>query len=157
MSQIVIERGYVFSDDKDRLDFDRVYGWLRDETYWAAQMPRKTCDRAVENSLCFGVYGPDQAQIGFCRVVSDYATFAYLCDVFIDTAHRGKGLGKRLMDQVFAHRDLQGLRRWTLFTADAHGLYEKSGFGPVDEVRGMERIDRQVYAHAAAEGKQDVR
>ncbi len=100
-------------------------------SYWAAGIPRETVVRAIENSLCFGVYDSAE-QIGFARVISDFATYAYIADVFILEAYRERGLGKELMASIMAHPKLQGLRRWSLGTRDAHGLYAQFGFTPVD-------------------------
>jgi GNAT superfamily N-acetyltransferase len=96
-------------------------------SYWAQGRTRDVIERSIEHSLCFSLYAGDR-QIGFARVVTDRATFAYLCDVFIDESHRGQGLGKWLMSAVMNHPDLQGLRRWTLATRDAHGLYKQFGW-----------------------------
>lgn len=122
-----MESFYEISTDKERLQFDVIQRFLADDSYWAQNRPPEQTRRAIENSICFGVYSGD-AQIGFARVVSDLATFAYLGDVFILEEFRGKGLSKRLMKAILAHPELQGLRRWILATADAHGLYEQYGF-----------------------------
>lgn len=131
--------GYVVTDDAARLDREAVYAFLR-ESYWARGLARETFERSVDNSLCFGLFqaGPDEvsgempgAQAGFCRVVTDSATFAYLADVFVLPPHRGKGLGKWMIGCVREHPRLQGLRRWLLATADAHGLYSRYGFVPL--------------------------
>lgn len=122
-----MEAFYEISTDKERLQFDVIQRFLADDSYWAQNRTPEQTRRAIENSICFGVYSGD-AQIGFARVVSDLATFAYLGDVFILEEFRGKGLSKRLMKAILAHPELQGLRRWILATADAHGLYEQYGF-----------------------------
>ncbi|MBX9626002.1 MAG: GNAT family N-acetyltransferase [Gemmataceae bacterium] len=120
--------GYTLSADPGRLDLAAVQAYLS-RSYWAEGIPLDTVRRAVAGSLCFGLYhGPDQ--VGFARVVTDRATFAYLCDVYVLEAHRGRGLGKWLMAYVIAHPDLQGLRRFVLVTKDAHDLYRPFGFGP---------------------------
>src|SRR5262245_58214063 len=98
--------------DKTRLDVDVIHGFLR-ESYWAAGIPRDVVERSIEHSLCFGVY-VDWRQVGFARVISDFATFAYLADVFVLEEFRGRGLSKRLMDAIISHHRLQGLRRWSL-------------------------------------------
>jgi len=124
---------YSISTDPNRLDLDRLHGFIAG-TYWATGIPRATFEKSVANSLPFGVYREDAAaagdsrQIGFARVVSDYATFAYLGDVFIEESERRRGLSKWLMECVMAHPELQGLRRFCLGTRDAHGLYRKFGF-----------------------------
>ncbi len=117
---------YEISDDKARLDTDLIHGFLKG-SYWSPGVPRAIVERAIRESLCFGVYRGAE-QVGFARVVTDKATFAYLGDVFILDAHRGQGLSKRLMAMIAAHPDLQGLRRFMLATKDAHGLYEQFGF-----------------------------
>jgi len=108
-----------------------VHGFLQ-HSYWAAQRPLETVRRSVEGSLNFGLYqAKDRRQVGFARVVTDFATFAWLCDVFIDEAHRGQGLGVWLMETVVEHPELRCMRLWVLGTRDAHGLYEKIGFTPL--------------------------
>ena len=116
---------YEISADPNRLDVSFVHRWLSQSSYWALAIPRDVVERAIANSLNFAVYHASEGQVGYARVVSDRATFAYLADVFVLDAHRGKGLSKRLMQAVLAHPELQGLRRWTLATHDAHGLYEQ--------------------------------
>ena len=130
----LLEKGYTISADKNLLDFEPIYHYLNDESYWAKGISRETLKKAIEHSICFGIYRQDKRdgisprQAGFARVVTDQATYAYLCDVFILPAHRGAGLSKWLMTTIKAHPDLQGLRRWSLATADAHGLYSQFGF-----------------------------
>ena len=122
---------YVISTDPSRLDLGAVHGFLQ-RSYWAADRPLDTVQRSVERSLNFGLYqARDQRQVGFARVVTDFATFAWLCDVFIEEAYRGQGLGVWLMETIAGHQRLQGLRIWLLATRDAHGLYEKVGFKPL--------------------------
>ncbi len=131
---------YTVSDDPARLDLDAVHGYLSAQSYWAQGMHRATLERAVAGSLCFGVYDGKGAQVGFARVVTDRATFAWLADVFVLSAHRGRGLSKRLLAAMLAHPDLQGLRRFLLATRDAHGLYRQFGFeAPVKPGSLMER------------------
>jgi GNAT superfamily N-acetyltransferase len=113
----------------ERMDLEVIHGFLR-ESYWASGIPRATVEKSMGNSLCFGLFR-GQTQIGFARVISDYATFAYLGDVFVLPEHRGQGLAKWLLECIMAHPELQGLRRWLLVTRDAHGLYQKSGFTPL--------------------------
>jgi GNAT superfamily N-acetyltransferase len=122
-----IKKGYKISTDKALLDVDMIYNYLNDESYWAQGIPREKLEKAIANSLCFGVYEGDK-QVGFARVITDNATFAYLCDVFILTAFRKKGLSKWLVQTIINHDDVQGLRRWSLATADAQGLYNQFGF-----------------------------
>jgi GNAT superfamily N-acetyltransferase len=117
---------YSLSDDPARLDLDAIHGFLS-RSYWSPDIPRETVARAIENSLCFGVY-LGETQVGFARLVTDRATFAYLADVFVLEEHRGRGLSRALMELVMSHPEVQGLRRWLLATRDAHGLYRKFGF-----------------------------
>jgi GNAT superfamily N-acetyltransferase len=122
-----LRRGeYLISTDKSRLDLGVVHDFLS-TSYWAVGVPLEVVERSIENSLVFGVYGGEE-QVGFARVVTDYATFAYLADVFVLESHRGRGLGKWLIEAVVSHPDLRGLRRWMLATGDAHELYRKYGF-----------------------------
>lgn len=135
---------FVISTDPDRLELDVVHDFLT-ECYWAKGIPRETVARSIENSLCFAVYGEGK-QIGFARVISDFATYAYLGDVFIVNEYRGRGLGKWLMECIIQHPSLQGLRRWTLLTRDAHQLYAPFGFTPLKTPdRYMELHNPEVY------------
>lgn len=122
-----LKKGYSISTDKGLLDVDVIYNYLSQESYWAKNIPRQKVVRSIENSMSFGVY-KDGKQIGFARVITDRATFAYLADVFIINGFRGVGLSKWLMQTILAHPDLQTLRRWVLATSDAHGLYKQFGF-----------------------------
>lgn len=138
---------YTISTDKARMDFAFVHNFLS-RSYWAKNIPFETVRRSIENSLCFGLYEADE-QIGFARVVTDHATFAYLCDVFVIETHRGRGLSKWLMEMILAHPDLQNLRRWMLATKDAHGLYEQFGFTALDSPDVfMQRHAPDVYLSA---------
>lgn len=121
---------YAITTNPSRLDLGVVHSFLKG-SYWAQGVPREVVERSVKNSLCFGIYRGDE-QLGFARVTSDRATFAYLADVFVLEEHRGRGLGKWLVEVVLSHPELQGLRRWMLATADAHELYQGYGF------RGLE-------------------
>ena len=135
---------YAISTDPARLDRETIHRFLA-QSYWAAGVPRAVVDRSIENSLAFGVY-ENETLVGFARVITDRATFAYLSDVFILESHRGRGLAGWLMEVVLAHPDLQNLRRWTLATRDAHGLYERFGFTPLAKPdRFMEIHDPDVY------------
>jgi len=130
--------------DKARLDFALIHRFLA-ETPWAKGLPADVLRRAIENSLCFGVYR-GEAQIGFARVVTDYATFAYLTDVFVLELHRDAGIGQRLVETIEAHPELQGLRRWMLVTRSAQNLYRRCGFAdPLPIYSVMERVDPDVY------------
>lgn len=134
--------GYEVSTDPARIDLDYVHRYLSQESYWAGAVPREVVARSVANALSFGVYASDGAQVGFARVVTDKATFAWLADVFIDPDRQGLGLGKGLMDAIVAHPDLQGLRRFMLATADAHGLYERYGFKTIENPERLMAIIR---------------
>src|SRR5258708_15537156 len=120
---------FVVSTDPARLDLDVIHEFLT-HCYWAERIPRQVVARSIENSLCFGVFDGVK-QIGFARVITDYSTYAYLGDVFILEPYRGLGLAKFLMECIVEHPQLQGLRRWTLATRDAHGLYAQFGFKPL--------------------------
>jgi GNAT superfamily N-acetyltransferase len=119
---------YEVSTDFARLDMDRIHRFLS-SSYWSPGSPREVVQRAIEHSLPFGLYAPSGEQAGFARAISDRATYAYLADVYVETEHRGRGLGKFLVGCVLGHPELQALRRWALATDDAHGLYEQNGFG----------------------------
>jgi GNAT superfamily N-acetyltransferase len=136
---------YVISTDKSRLDLPAIHAFLR-TSYWSQNVPIEIVKRAIENSMVFGMYkGTEQA--GMARVITDRATFAYISDVFILEPHRGLGLGIWLMEVVRSHPDLQGLRRLMLATRDAHGLYQKSGFTPLNAPdRFMEVWDPDIYS-----------
>jgi len=121
------KKGFQISTDKSLLDFDLIYNYLDKESYWAQGIPVETLKKAIEGSICFGVYSQNK-QVGFARAISDNATFAYICDVFILADHRRIGLSKWLIQTIVKHPELQGLRRWSLATADAHGLYSQFGF-----------------------------
>jgi len=116
----------VVTTDRSRFDLEVIHGYLT-RSYWAKGIPRATVARAMDRSLCFGAFEGDR-QVGFARVISDLTTFAYVSDVFVVESHQGRGVGKRLMAAIMAHPELQELRRWTLFTRDAHGLYRQYGF-----------------------------
>lgn len=144
----------TISTDPSLLDLDAIYAFLS-TCYWSPGIARERVERAIRNSMCFGAYDTDQpragnpskpSQVGFARVITDRATYAYLCDVFVLESHRGRGASKLLMRTITEHPDLQGLRRFCLMTRDAHGLYSQFGFGPTpDPTRYMERLDRESY------------
>jgi len=134
------------STDKNKLQLNKIYQFLSEEAYWSKGLPRETFDKAIANSICFGAYLENGEQVAFARVVTDQATFAYLADVFVTPAQRGKGISKNLMKAIDAHPDLQGLRRFMLATADAHELYKQFGFTPLSTPdRMMERHNKTVY------------
>jgi GNAT superfamily N-acetyltransferase len=136
---------FVISTDKGRLDAEAIQKFLSEESYWASSRTYEQTLRAIENSICFGLYLDDR-QIGFARVVSDQATFAYIGDVYILDEFRGQGLSKWLMEIILFHPDLQGLRRWLLATRDAHGLYAQYDFTPLKvPERWMERTAPNAY------------
>jgi GNAT superfamily N-acetyltransferase len=130
--------GYAIAIDRDRLDLDVVHEFLSG-SYWAKGVPRDVVERAVAHSLPFGLYAPDGGQAGFARVVTDYSTYAWLADVFVLEAHRGRGLGSWLVKTALEHPELAGVRRFMLATADAHALYARFGFVAADDGRTMER------------------
>jgi GNAT superfamily N-acetyltransferase len=137
--------GFTISTEKEKLDRGVIHEFLRN-SYWAKGIPRELVDRSIENSLCFGLYEGDRL-VGFARVISDNATFAYLSDVFVLESHRGRGLATWFMETVMAHPDLQGIRRWMLATADAHGLYRRVGFTPLSRPeRIMEKLLTDAYS-----------
>ncbi|WP_316813813.1 GNAT family N-acetyltransferase [Pedobacter heparinus] len=125
------ENGFVFSDDKNKIDPIAIHHYLSTQSYWAKDIPLEVVQRSIDNSLCFGIY-KDTRQVGFARWITDKATFGYLADVYIDGAYRGQGLSKKLMSLMLFHKDLQGLRRYMLATLDAHGLYAQFGFKAIE-------------------------
>jgi GNAT superfamily N-acetyltransferase len=132
--------GFTISTDRSRLDRGAIHRFLAG-SYWAKGIPREIVDRSIDGALCFGLY-EDGRQIGFARVITDAATFAYLADVYVLESHRGRGLATWLMESILAHPDLQGLRRWMLVTRDAHALYRKVGFR---ELAHSERIMEMTF------------
>jgi len=138
------KNGFIISTEKEKLDIDLIHSFLN-RTYWAEGISKEIIRRSIEWSLCFGVYENDR-QVGFARMITDKATFAYLADVFIIEDYRGRGLSKWLMGVIMSHPDLQGLRRMILATKDAHGLYKQFGFSPLINVdRWMHILDPDVY------------
>jgi GNAT superfamily N-acetyltransferase len=130
--------GYTISTDPDWLDISQIYRYLSEESYWARGRSRELVERSIRHSLCFGVYTAGSGlpkQVGFGRVVSDFATFAYLADVFILPEYQGQGLGKWLVATMLSHPDLQAVGRWTLYTNDAHQLYRRFGFDTEQDPR----------------------
>lgn len=138
---------YRVSTDPNELDLAAIHNYLSTDSYWAQEIPVAVVEKAIANSLCFGLYKENQ-QIGFARLVTDKATFAYLADVYVLEEHRGQGLSKWLMEVIQSHPDVQGLRRWMLMTRDAQGLYEQFGWTVLDEdarARTMQRHFKEVY------------
>lgn len=137
--------GYWLTTDASLFDRDALFHFISDLSYWSRGIPRATFERSLQNSLCFGLFH-EETQIGFARVVSDFATFAYLGDVFVAEDYRGQGLSKWMMDCILAHPDLQGLRRWMLATRDAHELYKQFSFTELKAPeKFMERHNPEVY------------
>lgn len=129
---------------RERMDLSVIHGFLS-QSYWAKGIPREVVERSIANSLCCGAFDGSR-QVGFARVITDFATFGYLADVFVLESHRGLGVAKRLMETVMSHPDLQGLRRWHLVTRDAHGLYAQFGFAPLENAdRHMGRVRVNAY------------
>ncbi|MBV8679499.1 MAG: GNAT family N-acetyltransferase [Aquitalea sp.] len=142
-----------FDTDPARLDRDMIHDYLRRDSYWAAGLPREVFERSLAGSLCFGAYVTGK-QVGFARMITDQATFAYLADVFVLPDWRGHGISKAMMAYIMAHPGLQNLRRMLLATADAHGLYAQYGFTALSRPeRMMERLDQQVYQRLAGQNE----
>jgi GNAT superfamily N-acetyltransferase len=142
-------RGYELSTDPGRLDIDAIHAYLT-RSYWSPGIPRDVVGRAIRHSLCVGAYAPGGAQVGFTRVVTDHATFAYLCDVYVLEEHRGHGLGKQMMRAVMSLPALTGARRVMLATRDAHGLYRQSGFVEAGRAGNLMEIVRpDIYTTMA--------
>jgi N-acetylglutamate synthase-like GNAT family acetyltransferase len=140
----VVKDGFFISTEKEKMDIDVIHSFLT-RSYWAKGIPKEIIKKSVEGSICFGVFENDK-QVGFARMVTDKATFAYLADVFIIEEYRGLGLSKWLMEVIMSHPDLQGLRRIMLATRDAHGLYKKFGFTPLINVdRWMQIHNPDIY------------
>jgi GNAT superfamily N-acetyltransferase len=134
------KNSFTISDEPERLQLEVIVDYLA-RAYWSNQRPRAVIEKSLKHSLCFGVY-ENETQIGFARVVSDHATFAYLADVFILESYQGHGLGKWLVQTILEHPELQGLRRWILATRDAHGLYSQFGFNALENPdRYMTKFD----------------
>lgn len=131
---------FFISTDKSKLDIETIKDFLNNRSYWAKGRSIETIKKSIDNSLCFGVYTNEERLIGFARVVSDYAVYAWIMDVFIIEEYRRKGLGKLLMKTIMNYSDLQGLQRWGLATDDAHGLYKKFGFKPLSKPELMMEI-----------------
>jgi ribosomal protein S18 acetylase RimI-like enzyme len=136
---------YRITTDPNQIDVDAVHAYLT-QSYWARGIPRETVAKSIRGSICFGLFdGP--RQIGLARVITDRATFAYLCDVYVLEGYRGRGLARWLMEAIVAHPELTGLRRFVLVTRNASGLYEKFGFAPLRRPEGyMEIVRPDIYA-----------
>jgi GNAT superfamily N-acetyltransferase len=118
---------YQISTEKEKLDIELIHAFLSEESYWAAGRSLQSVKKSIQHSICFGVYDLDDQQVGLARVVTDYATIAWICDLFIIEGHRGKGLGKHLVKTIVEHPDLKNVRRYLLATRDAHSLYREYG------------------------------
>jgi GNAT superfamily N-acetyltransferase len=142
--------GYTVSTDTGRLDVAAIHDFLSNKSYWAQGVPLAILQKALAHSLCFGLYAGTE-QIGLARVITDCATYCYLCDVYVLESRRGRGLGRWLLECVTRHPDLQGLRRMSLVTADAHALYAQFGFvPPAKPERYMEKLNPDVYRHGTS-------
>ncbi|MBV8253260.1 MAG: GNAT family N-acetyltransferase [Chitinophaga sp.] len=139
MTTTFYEGPYSVSTDTEKLDVDLIHHFLSTESYWAQNIPRELVEKSIAGSLCFGLYHGSE-QIGFARVITDQAVFAYLADVFVLQAWRGKGLSKFLMRTIMAYPTLQRLRRWMLTTTDAHGLYKQFGFEPLGDTSKLMQV-----------------
>lgn len=141
----VQQNEFLISTDGQKLDIPLIHTFLSGDSYWSQGIPLEAVERSLKHSLCFGLYHREQ-QIGFARVITDYATFAYVGDVFVVPAWRRKGLSKWLVQTILEHPELQGFRRWLLVTADAHGLYEQFGFTCITQPEKFMQIhDPDVY------------
>jgi len=150
-----IKDGYLVSTDKSKIDVETVHHFLS-HSYWAENIPLEVVRKSIENSLCFGIYHQEKL-VGFARAISDFATFAYLADVFILPEERGKGLSKWLIGIILEHPQLQGLRRFTLATRDAHSLYAQFGFSLFDKPeRWMQKHDPVVYKRDTSASVGDI-
>ncbi|MHB8815691.1 MAG: GNAT family N-acetyltransferase [Steroidobacteraceae bacterium] len=136
---------YAISDDPARLDPHAIHAFLT-RSYWSAGIPPETVERAIRSSLCIGAYDRAGTQVGLVRLISDHATYCYVCDVYVLEEHRGQGLSKAMLAMAMDHPMLRGLRRWSLVTHDAHGLYRQFGFAAVAQPeRYMERVEPDIY------------
>ncbi|GAA0245774.1 GNAT family N-acetyltransferase [Marinomonas primoryensis] len=137
--------GYKISSETNDMDVSVIHGYIS-RSYWAENIPLRTMETAINNSLCFGVFTDSGNQVAFARMITDSATFAYLADVFVLKEHRGKGISKWIMKNIIDHPNLQGIRRMALATSDAHGLYEEFGFKALNSPESfMELHQPDVY------------
>jgi GNAT superfamily N-acetyltransferase len=151
MAETFLPEGFSITTDKSRIDVPFVHRWLSEESYWCKGISLDIVQRAIDHSMCFAVLHHHQ-QVGFARVITDRATFAYLADVFVIETYRGRGLSKCLIQFITTHPELQGFRRFTLATLDAHGLYAQYGFVPFPHPeRWMEIYKPDIYKESAAE------
>ncbi|MFC6103328.1 GNAT family N-acetyltransferase [Olivibacter domesticus] len=144
-----IEGDFIISTDKSLMDIAMIHQYLSTESYWAKNIPLAIVERSINNSLNFGVFHQEK-QIAYARIITDYSTIAYLGDVFVLSDFRGKGISKWLIKEITAHPPLQGLRRWILLTADAHGLYKKYGWESIlQPEKWMEKVRVNPYNTAS--------
>ncbi|WP_181305067.1 GNAT family N-acetyltransferase [Rufibacter sp. XAAS-G3-1] len=146
--------GYLLSFDKDLLQLEVIHGFLR-EVYWSRGIPKQVVKKAIEHSLCLGIYAEGK-QVAFARLITDYATFAYLCDVFVLEDYRGKGLSKWMLQAFRSHPELQGLRRWMLATEDAHSLYTQFGFEPLPHPERFMQLHTPDIYHRQPQSTEEV-
>ncbi|PWT74752.1 MAG: GNAT family N-acetyltransferase [Bacteroidetes bacterium] len=140
---------FRISTKKKELNIEYIHHFISEKSYWAERVPREIVKKSIQGSVCFGLYD-GKKQIGFARVITDKATFGYLADVFVDERYRGKGLGEWLMQVIMLHPKLQGFRNWMLSTKDAHGLYAKVGFKPLETPERIMRINvPDIYKKAS--------
>lgn len=142
-----VRNEYLLTADPKRVDFGRVHRWLADESYWAANRPYDLVARSIEGSLPYSVFAGDD-QVAFARAVTDGATFAWICDVFVDGSHRGRGLGKWMIDTILADLSARGIQRFLLATKDAHEVYRRSGFEELAGAHRFMEIDRRPTRNA---------
>ncbi len=136
-----MEKSFYITTDKTKLNIDLIADFLNNQSYWAKGRSKEAIEKSIAHSLCFGVFDTKDQQVGFARVITDFAVFAWILDVFILEKNRSQGLGQLLMHQILSHHELQGLKRWGLATNDAHGLYKKFGFTSlVKPERMMEKV-----------------
>ena len=149
-----MNENFVICSEKSKLDIHTIYEYLSERSYWAKGRTLKTVQKSIDNSLCFGMYDQNNRLVGFGRVVTDYAVFAYILDVFILEEHRGTGLGKKLIDFIINFSELKDIKRWQLATADAHGLYKIYGFvGLAAPEKHMEKVDNAANHTIKADTK----
>lgn len=153
--ELTRDDGYVLSDDPGRIDFDRCHGWL-DSSYWAAGRPRDSVEKSFANSRVFGVYAPDGTQVALTRIVTDSATFAWVCDVFVDESARGLGIGTWLVGEAVNAVKADGVQRFLLGTRDAHGVYDRIGFTPLPIPEIWMQLDLRETAPTSADIDRDA-
>ena len=141
-----LKKGFSISTDKSLLDFEAIFNFLSQESYWAKGISKERLEKAIQHSICYGLYH-QQKQIGFARLITDESTFAYVADVFVLPDYRKQGLSKWLMQTIINNDDLKGIKRWLLATLDAHGLYQQFGFEPLKAADRFLEILRPYQTH----------